>query len=305
MEAHLLKTPKAANMKKMILQAPRVGIILIALSVAALSCQKNVSRTGGVPAGQTGLKIFLTDDPALSFDDVFIDIQKLEVKAEDSADAEAERRDQRGSDDRDHGGDTSGGWMALDIHPGVYDILKFRNGLDTLFASGSFPSVRSLKKIRLTLGTNNSVVMNGNSFPLSVKNKSNIVVINLGGDDMSFDPGQIQFSLDFDAGGSIRLHGDKFELDPHVRIFSKEKAASIEGVVLPAAAQATVMAISGTDTATAKPEREGEYKIVGLKPGTYSLLFHATANNYLDTTLNNIVVAGHEDVHVKTITLHP
>ncbi|MDP4147983.1 MAG: DUF4382 domain-containing protein [Bacteroidota bacterium] len=291
-------------MKKMIFQVPGVGIILIALSVVALSCQKSMNKTGVVPAGQTGLKIFLTDDPALSFDDVFIDIQKLEVKAEDSADADAERRDERGSDERDHGGETSGGWMTLDIHPGVYDILQFRNGLDTLFASGSFPSVRSLKKIRLTLGTNNSVVINGNTFPLSVKNKSNIVVINLSGDDMSFDQGQIRFSLDFDAGGSIRLHGDKFELDPHVRIFSKEKASSIEGVVLPAAAQATVMAISGTDTATAKPEREGEYKLVGLKPGTYSLLFHATANNYLDTTLNNIVVAGREDVHVRTVTLH-
>jgi hypothetical protein len=282
----------------------RAGIIIAGLCLAAYSCQKNNSAGNGVPAGQTGLKIFLTDDPALSFDAVFIDIQKLEVKVEDSAQDAAEDRDRSGSDSRDRQGDNDGGWMALPIHPGVYDILKFRNGLDTLFASTTFPSLRSLRKIRLTLGSNNSVVFNGATFPVIVKNNDNIVVINLGDDDVRIDQGQIQFSLDFDAGRSIRLQGDGFELDPQIRVFRKDVAGSIEGTVLPANAQAVVMAINGTDTSTARPEREGEYEIVGLAPGHYSLLFHATANNYKDTTIDNIVVSGREDTHVGTIVLH-
>ena len=64
------------------------------------------------------------------------------------------------------------------------------------------------------------------------------------------------------------------------------------------------MAINGTDTTSAKPEAEGEFKFIGLKPGTYSLLYHATANNYLDTTINNITVTGKEDVKVATVVLH-
>jgi hypothetical protein len=291
-------------MKNSFPQGLRTGVIIAGLSLAVFSCQKNNGSANGVPAGQTGLKIFLTDDPALAFDDVFIDIQKLEVKVEDSAQDAEEDRDRGGSDSRDRQGDNDGGWMALPIHPGVYDILKFRNGLDTLFASGSFPSLRSLRKIRITLGSNNSVVFNGTTFPVIVKNNDNIVVINLGDDDVRRDQGQIQFSLDFDAGRSIRLKGDRFELDPQIRVFRKDVAGSIEGVVLPAQAQAVVMAINGTDTSTARPEREGEYEIVGLKAGSYSLLFHATANNYKDTTINNIVVSGREDTHVGAVTLH-
>jgi len=94
-------------------------------------------------------------------------------------------------------------------------------------------------------------------------------------------------------------------LHPQVRAFRKEKSASIEGRVLPLQAQAMVMAISSTDTATAKPGPEGEFKIDGLKPGTYSLVVHATAGAFVDATLNNIVLGGKEDVRVGTITLHP
>ena len=64
------------------------------------------------------------------------------------------------------------------------------------------------------------------------------------------------------------------------------------------------MAVNGTDTASAKPEREGEFKFIGLKPGTYTLIYHATANNYVDVTVNQVVVSGTEDVHVPDQVLH-
>ena len=73
-------------------------------------------------------------------------------------------------------------------------------------------------------------------------------------------------------------------MNSSVKAFSKEKAGGIEGRVAPAAAKAVVYAINGTDTSTALPEREGEFKIIGLKPGNYSLLVKATANNYKDTS---------------------
>ena len=51
-------------------------------------------------------------------------------------------------------------------------------------------------------------------------------------------------------------------------------------------------------------EREGEFKIIGLKAGTYKLLVHPTANNYVDATINNIRVNAKEDSKVGTIILH-
>ncbi|HSC36907.1 MAG TPA: DUF4382 domain-containing protein, partial [Chitinophagaceae bacterium] len=234
-----------------------------------------------------------------------IDIRKLEVKVEDNDQERHESEHQSEADDNDKHGDTSGGWIQLVIHPGVYDILQFRNGLDTLFTTAGFPNTHAPKKIRLTLGTLNSVVLNGVSFPVSISNNDNFVVIKLDESSVVFNAsGHADIWIDFDAGNSIRQHGSNFELKPSVKSFSKEKSGSIEGRVLPADAKAMVMAINGTDTASAKPGSEGEFKIVGLKSGSYSLLFHATAGNYKDTTIQQVTVAGKEDTKTGTVTLH-
>ena len=285
-----------------------IVLALIAGFFVTIACNKNNSVQGNNQhnaAGSTSVHVFLTDDPSLVFDAVFLDIQKVEIKAEDHDQAEQESEHQGEVDDNDHHGDSAGGWINLSITPGVYDILKFRNGLDTLLGTGNFPTANSLHKIRITLGTNNSVVFNGSSFPLLPKDNDNVVIIKLSDDFGVSNTGQLDFSLDFDASRSIQLHGNRFELDAQVKAFRREKAGSIEGRVLPAAANAVVMAINGSDTSTAKPEREGEFKIVGLKSGTYSVLFHATAGNFQDTTVQNILVADQEDTHLSAITLHP
>jgi len=285
-------------------------VLLFAATITFGACHKDLSQQGDdhghhSGSGHTSVHVFLTDDPSLTFSNVFIDIQKVEIKAEDNDEIEHEHHNQGEVDDNDHHGSTSGGWVTLDIRPGVYDILHFRNGLDTLLATGEFISANELRKVRITLGNNNSVVFGGQTFPLFTKSSENIIVIKLDDDFAgagSLD--QLDFSLDFDAGRSIRLHGDKFELDAQIRPFRKEEAGSIEGRVLPADAQAVVMAVNGTDTATAKPEREGEFKIVGLKEGTYTVIFHATANNYQDSVVQNVFVEKNEDAHIATVTLH-
>lgn len=295
-------------MKTLSLKAIRPKWMLLLASLLLFgACHKDLSQQDdhGHHSGNTSVHVFLTDDPSLVFSNIFIDIQKVEIKAADDDEIEHEHHNQGEVDDNDHHGNTSGGWVELNIRPGIYDILHFRNGLDTLLASGEFVSANQLRKVRITLGNNNSVVFNGNEFPLSIKDNDNIIIIKL--DDDFADAGsfdQLDFSLDFDAGRSIRLHGDKFELRAQIKAFRKERAGSIEGRVLPADAQAVVMAINGTDTATAKPEREGEFKIVGLKQGTYSVLFHATANNYKDTTIQNVFVEKEEDAHISTVILH-
>ena len=295
-------------MKPLQVKTVPVKIIGVAtLILAFFACQKEDSRHNkdNSAGTSTAVHVFLTDDPSFVFDNVFLDIQKVEIKAEDNDQAENEHKHQQDVDDNDDHGDTSGGWVTLDIHPGIYDILKFRNGLDTLFATGSFPNTHELKKVRVTLGNNNSIVLNGQSFPLFAKDNDNIIVIKLDDNFTNLGSlGQLEFSLDFDAARSISLHGDRFELRAEIKAFRKEKAGSIEGRVLPGDAHALVMAINGTDTASAKPEAEGEFEIVGLKAGDYSVVYHATANNYQDTTIQHVTVSAHEDTHISAITLH-
>ncbi|MDQ6814280.1 MAG: hypothetical protein M3040_11115, partial [Bacteroidota bacterium] len=154
-----------------------------------------------------------------------------------------------------------------------------------------------------TLGNNNKAVVNGVASPLKLK--KNIVVINLENEKVEQnDVEHVKIWIDIDAGRSIRKNGAELEFEPGVNAFSKDKAGSIEGRIMPLDARAVVMSINGTDTSTAKPGREGEFKIVGLKAGNYKLVVHSTNNTYADAVMLNVPVHGKEDSQIGTITLH-
>lgn len=269
-------------------------LCLLPTTVVLYSCQKDVTANGN---GATDVNkphavtIYLTDHQTPIFDSVFIDLQRLQVKLED---------------------DTlpNGGWVNLAIHPGVYNILRFRNGLDTLFATGTLPNAR-IRKIKLVLGTQNSAMKNGQSFPLRVKDEDREVIANL--DNSNFEitqTGQVLFWIDFDAGNSIQPdnsgsgNGNVYRLKSHIKIFTRSNSGRIEGRVLPRAADAIVKAVIGSDTATAIPDDDdGEFKIVGLNAGTYKILIDGQ-NGFNDTIINNVIVRNREDTHLSTITLH-
>ncbi len=265
---------------------------VFAATLILYACQKEATdNTTTNPNKPHPVTIYLTDHQTPIFDSVFIDLQRLEVKLED---------------------DTlpNDGWVNLNIHAGVYNILRFRNGLDTLFATGTLPNAR-VKKVRLTLGTANSVMKAGISFPLQVKSEDREVVANL--DDSNFEittAGQVLFWIDFDAGNSIQVNnsgsgsGNGYRLKSHIKIFTNSRSGRIEGKVIPQAADAIVKAIIGSDTATAIPDDDdGEFKIVGLTPGTYKVLVDGQ-NGYSDTLIQNVIVRKGEDTHLPQITLH-
>lgn len=265
---------------------------LIVSTIVFISCQKDLGGNGlSDPNKPHAVSIYLTDHQTPVFDSVFIDIQKLEVKLED---------------------DTlpNGGWVSISIRTGVYNILRFRNGLDTLFATGTLPSGR-IRKIRLTLGTQNSVMKDGQNFPLQVKSDDREVVANIENENFEITPsGTILFWIDFDAGRSIQVdnsgsgNNNGYRLKSHIKIFTHSRSGRIEGKVLPAAADPIVMAINGADTTMAIPDDDdGEFKIVGLNAGTYTVIIDGN-NNYNDTLINNVVVRSNEDTHIPTITLH-
>lgn len=269
-------------------------LCLLPTTVVLYSCQKDVTANGNGATDVNkphAITIYLTDHQTPIFDSVFIDLQRLQVKLED---------------------DTlpNGGWVNLAIHPGVYNILRFRNGLDTLFATGTLPNAR-IRKIKLVLGTQNSAMKNGQSFPLRVKDEDREVIANL--DNSNFEitqTGQVLFWIDFDAGNSIQPdnsgsgNGNVYRLKSHIKIFTHSNSGRIEGRVLPRAADAIVKAVIGSDTATAIPDDDdGEFKIVGLNAGTYKILIDGQ-NGYNDTIINNVIVRNREDTHLSTITLH-
>jgi len=262
-------------------------------TVFIYSCQKESLSGGSTPNLNKphSVTIYLTDHQTPVFDSVFIDLRKMEVKLEEDSLPD-------------------GGWINLTIRAGVYNILRFRNGLDTLFATGTLPNAR-IQKIRLTLGTQNSVMKGGQSFPLRVKDEDREVVAELQSSNFEITTsGQVLFWIDFDASRSIQADnsgsgsGNGFRLKSSIKIFTHSNSGEIEGKVLPRAADALVMAINGTDTAMAVPDDDdGEFKIVGLNAGTYRVFIDGQ-NNYIDSTINNVIVRNREDTNLTTINLH-
>jgi len=262
-------------------------------TVFIYSCQKESLSGGSTPNLNKphSVTIYLTDHQTPVFDSVFIDLRKMEVKLEEDSLPD-------------------GGWINLTIRAGVYNILRFRNGLDTLFATGTLPNAR-IQKIRLTLGTQNSVMKGGQSFPLRVKDEDREVVAELQSSNFEITTsGQVLFWIDFDASRSIQADnsgsgsGNGYRLKSSIKIFTHSNSGEIEGKVLPRAADALVMAINGTDTTMAVPDDDdGEFKIVGLNAGTYRVFIDGQ-NNYIDTTINNVIVRNSEDTNLTTINLH-
>lgn len=266
-------------------------VAVISVSVIFYSCQKDISGNTSDVNKPHGVTIYLTDHQTPIFDSVFVDLQGLEVKLED---------------------DTlpNSGWVNLNINPGVYNILRFRNGLDTLFATGTLPNAR-VKKVKLILGTQNSVMKNGQVFPLRIKDEDREVIANLDASNFEITTsGQVLFWIDFDAGNSIQVdnsgsgNNNGYRLKSHIKIFSRSHSGEIEGKILPLEADPIVKAVIGSDTATAIPDDDdGEFKIVGLTAGTYKLIIDGQ-NGYNDTTINNVIVRNREDTHLPTILLH-
>lgn len=254
------------------------------------SCQKQIGDNESLSRPHP-IVVYLTDHQTPIFDSVFIDLQGLDVKLEDDS-------------------LTNGGWISLSINPGVYNILRFRNGLDTLFATGTIPNAR-IRKIRMRLGTQNSVMKDRVRTPLTVKDQDREVIANVDASNFEIaSSGQVFFWIDFDAGNSIQPdnsgsgNGNGFRLQSHIKIFTTGRTGRIEGFVLPRAAEPIVKAARGSDTATAIPDgNDGKFKIVGLNAGIYTVLIDGQ-HGFNDTTLFNITVRNGEDTRLPTIILH-
>lgn len=292
---------------------PAAGLIsLLLILFAMFSCQKEKDVNQTIPEGQQRVRIRLSDNP-VSFDAVNVDIQRVEVlvvpdtcrkNGNDDDDYDRNcRHDRDGDRDRDR--NDCAVWDTLDITAGVYNLLDLSNGADTLLATG-FTIAGKIKKIRLTLGTQNSVVIDSVSYPLGSWNDFNRVTISVRGEDIDqINPSDLQLWLDFDAGRSIvKIRDHRFILKPFLRVWLPAQTASLKGKVLPSDADAVVSAVSDGDTLVAIPHNNGWFKIRGLRGATADLFINATANGYQDTTLTGVSLVKGQETDIGTVELH-
>lgn len=283
-------------MKKMIYA---FAAIVMLGSILLVACKKETSS-----GSQQQLSVYLTDGP-VAFDSVFIDIASIEAKIDTST---ATMHDDHHGDndfDRDDSlrrSDEFGTWQTLNITPGIYNVLSLRNGIDALVASGSITGV--VRKIRITLGTNNTVVKNGVTYPLNLLNSTGkYLYIQLHDQHRDHhNNSAVAVWIDFDLGRSIVERNGQYYLIPVLRPFCDRNFATLSGKVLPKDAKAVVKVYSGTDTAVAIPNPDGYFKVRGLNAGTYSVLFDGI-DPYKDTTINNVTLTIDKEVHLSDVIL--
>lgn len=230
---------------------------------------------------------------------VEVKVDTSEHRDDDSYGSRPGQMDDDGDDDR-RGKDEYGQWDTLQFRPGTYDILALRNGVDTLLARGTIKG--KVRKIRLTVGSVN-VVVDSVSYPVNLMpGTSNYLYVKVRDEHMR-DSGSVKkVWVDFDVSRSIVQMNGQYFLRPVLKPFCDKTSGELEGRVEPRDAQAVVRVYNSTDTAMAIPGREGEFKLRGLQPGTYSVLFDGS-NGYRDTLINNVQVRKGEDTKLGKVVL--
>src|SRR5258708_37939475 len=100
--------------------------ICLMLSVLIFSCKKNDTNN----TGQSRVQIRLTDSPDPNVSEVWVDVKDVLINMGDS------------------------NWKSvIGAHAGVYNLLDFTNGKDTILADAEIPA-GNISQIRLLLGDN-------------------------------------------------------------------------------------------------------------------------------------------------------
>ena len=227
------------------------------------------------PSDSARIKFLLTDAPG-NFQEVNIDIQAVKVIIDDSI-------------------------YDLETNQGIYNLLEFVNGQDTILVTDEIPS-GMLSQIRLILGENNSVMVDSVVYDIKTPSAQQSGLKLHINQDISTGV-TYTYVIDFDAAKSIVKTGNgKYILKPVIRVFTEAITGSIEGVVQPPEARPTVLAIGPMDDTTTvfTDTITGQFMIRGLAAGLYDLEFQPDIA-YADTTLVDIEVFAGQNTILDTL----
>lgn len=167
-----------------------LSALLISASAIFIACSKDDNTTG-----TSRLNVRLTDAPT-AYDQVNVDIREVRVKFADDT--------------------LSTGWTTLTTYPGIYNLLAYQNGVDTLLGTGVFPT-QVVKEIRFVLGPNNTIMDGGIVYPLTIPSGSESglkIKVN-----KSLNATLETIIIDFDAALSVKKEGTgDYKLRPVLKV---------------------------------------------------------------------------------------
>lgn len=247
----------------------------IILLTTVLACKKEKTDDLSPASPPTPYHIRMTDAPA-AYLAVNIDLQAVEVTG-------------------------SGSTVALNVTPGIYNLLHFSNGLDTLIATGAL-TMSKVEQIRLILGPNNTIVTSTGTYPLKTPSaQQSGLKLNV---HHTLQPGVDYYVLlDFDAAQSIVENGNgDYSLKPVIRTIETALTGSIRGKISQPGVAATVTASTGAASYSSVVNANGDFVISGLPAGSYSLTVTPVLP-YATVSLTNVAVAVGASTNVGIIVI--
>ncbi len=245
-------------------------IFVTLLIVTGISCDNEPNNSDS--QGPASISVRLQDMPG-DYENVFVDVMDVMVKY-----------------DSDEG---ENGWQSLEaINTGVYDLLELTGGVDVLLVDNYEIPSGVLKQVRLVLGEENSVVIEGDTLPLSTPSaQQSGLKIHV---NQALEPNiNYTFLLDFDVDESIVMAGNSGNiiLKPRLRASVEALSGIIIGSVVPADVQTEITATNGTDTISAFADSDGNFMLVGLPEGSYTVTITPdTSSELAEQTIENVEV---------------
>ncbi|WP_223032452.1 DUF4382 domain-containing protein [Hanstruepera marina] len=225
-------------------------VLLTILTITFYNCSDDDSSTP--EQGTSTISVKLMDRPG-EYEHVYVDVVDVMVKVNDASD-----------DDN---------WVSLEaINTGVYDLLELTGGINVLLVDDFVIPSGTLNQIRLVLGDDNSIVMDGETLPLNTPSAQQsglkIQVNEALAPNIAYT-----FLLDFDVDESIVEAGSSgnYNLKPVIRASVEAQTGALSGSITPIDIQTEVTATNGIETVSAYADAEGNFMLVGLSGGAYTV----------------------------------
>ncbi|MCF6132497.1 DUF4382 domain-containing protein [Flavobacterium wongokense] len=254
-------------MKKLIFIA---AVIVVGLSFNACSSDSNDS-------GKYAYKVRMTDAPG-PYDEVNIDLQAVEVIG------------------------SNGQTITLNTTAGIYNLLTLSNGISTMIATSEMGDVKA-SQIRLLLGNNNTVKLNGIVYPLSTPSADQSgLKINV--TQTLLENVENEILIDFDANTSIVETGaGVYKLKPVLRTIVASTSGIILGRINSVGTKAVIMATSSSNVEySTNVNAAGMFQMAGLPAGTYTVTATPAFPGQA-VTQQNVVVTNSTTTNIGAINL--
>ena len=277
-----------------------VLLLLAAMPLVMISCKKKSATDNAT------VRFKLTDAPG-DFDALNLDIQSVQVQT------------------------SAGSWTTIQSNVGTVNVLQYVNGQSTLIAQADIPEGQ-LNQVRLVLGSNNSVVANGQTYPITIPSgMESGLKLNVHQD---IQAGQTyEWTIDFDAAQSVVTTGSgSFHLQPVIRLVVDAQSSagastnvdgtigangsaggsvvinsgytgSISGSISPVGFASVCVTGSNGSTFCTMTDLSGHFALQSVAAGTYTVEIDPALPLLSIKTISNVTVTANQTTSLGVVAL--